>query len=42
MNNNDYKKALQWLDENMPAIEDQFFDDSFLFIGGFIIYTAIF
>lgn len=41
-NNNDYKKALQWLDENMPAIEDQFFDDSFLFIGGFIIYTAIF
>lgn len=41
-NNDDYKKANEWLYENMPTIEDIFLEDDYFFMGGFVIYTAKF
>ncbi len=40
--NEKYREANTWLVENMPIIEETFFEDDFFFIAGYIIYTAEF
>lgn len=40
--NKNYIAAHDWLEENMPEIEAQFFDSNFFFSAGFVIYTASF
>lgn len=41
-NNEDYLLAKKWLDDNMPIIEEKYFDDNFFFVAGFIIFIAEF
>lgn len=40
--NQTYQEANDWLLENMPTIEEQFFDSKFFFVAGFIIFIAKF